>query len=123
MVMPRLLAAAMARNNRTVVEEINQVASPSMGSRVPSGKQPDDRDDTIGRAGFYKPEKVRDAKNVPNAAQAALDKQGGRQNSSGGILGDNCTQPNSGFLDYDQYKVRTSYSPKSAKNYNSKTKP
>jgi hypothetical protein len=114
----------MARNNRTIVKEINHVASPSMGSRVPSVKQPDDSDDTIGRAGFYKPEKVREATDTPGAAQAAISKQGGRGTPSGGLIGDFANHPQSGgSVNDEDHTPRKEFSPKSAKNYNSKRKP
>jgi hypothetical protein len=114
----------MPRNNKTIVAAINRTATPNMGSRVPARKMPDDSDDTIGRAGFYRPKIVRDARAVPGAAKSALDVQLARNTPSGSLTGDPTPKPQSGgSIDYDQYKVRKSYSPKEAKNYNSRRKP
>jgi hypothetical protein len=117
------MAAAnnMARNNRTIVAEINRTAATKMGSYIPSGKSPDDAEDTINRAGFYKPEKVRTAQEVPGAAHAAVSKQGGISTPSGGLIGDFANHPQSGGSTNDEDRTpRKSYSPKSAKSFNSK---
>jgi len=122
--MLKLRAAEMARNNRAIVAEINKVASPNMGARVPAIKSPDDENDTIGRAEFYKPQKVRDAQEVPGAAHAAISRQGGIGTPSGGNLGDFANHPQSGGGTNDEdHKPRTEFSPKSAKNFNSRKRP
>jgi hypothetical protein len=114
----------MPRNNKEIVKEINQVSSPEMGARVPAVKSPDNEDDCLHRASFYKPEAVREAKEDIGAAKSCIDVQLGRKTPSGGILGDPTTQPNSGGeIDYEQFKKRDGYSPKNPKDFNSKHSP
>lgn len=79
----------MIANRSKSYDAYEQVAVPSAGATTPKGKDSADEKDAL--KAKHSIESVKDAKEVPNAAKQALDKQLGRGN--GDSLGDATTHP------------------------------
>jgi hypothetical protein len=78
-----------------------QESDPSMGAKVPAGKDSKDNLDSQKNPNLDF-QKVRDAEEIPGAARKALDQQTGRGTKTGGSIGDDAAHPNSGCDDRDE---------------------
>lgn len=82
----------MARNNKTIDAEINEISHPEEGTRYPAGK-PDTETDALHKRNTIH-ETVREAKEADgNLVKTCLDKQLGRGTPTGGKIGNGTTQP------------------------------
>ena len=83
------------QNVKDIDAIVNQISSPSMGTTMPTGKI-NSSEDALGYKSNYKGQTSFEAKEDPNRAKQALDRQLNRGTATGGPLGDATTRQQSG---------------------------